>query len=165
VVQKVKSVIGVRVNPMKQFQVDSDINVSNGTKVTKSPEIVTTNFSVAVFYRSSVKTSLQSITADFHKIMSIVSLISSVTFVHPEETRTVPILQAINKCSLFQKNVTLAGASYTLQFISSLQGNSIEITNFTSLLELSTKFGFEDFPSKLSDFQHSIPFTKNPNRS
>jgi hypothetical protein len=98
---------------------------------------------------------------------------SSVTFVHPEETRTVPILQAINKCSLFQKNVTLAGSPYTLQstvsvfifrqFISALEGASIEITNtnFTGLLQLSTEFGFEELSSKLSDFQPSISF-KNP---
>jgi hypothetical protein len=39
---------------------------------------------------------------------SLFTSMSSVTLVHPEETLKVPVLQATNKCSLFQKNPTLS---------------------------------------------------------
>jgi hypothetical protein len=32
---------------------------------------------------------------------------SSVALVHPKETLTVPVLQAMNKCTLFQQNAAL----------------------------------------------------------
>jgi outer membrane murein-binding lipoprotein Lpp len=92
----------------------------------------------------------------------------SVSLVHREETLTVPVLQAINKCSLFQKNVTLTATPYHIQssvslsifqdFISALKGNTINITdtNFTELQRLSKEFGFSEFEVKLSEIRPSL---------
>jgi hypothetical protein len=87
----------------------------------------------------------------------------SITLVHPEATLTVPALDAIKKCSLFQSNPALAAAPYNLrssvplslfrQFVSALEGNAIEITsaNFSGLSQLSDEFGFSELRSKLSE--------------
>jgi hypothetical protein len=92
---------------------------------------------------------------------------ASVALVHPEGTLTVPALHAMTKCTLFQKNAALADAPYRLsssvpltvfrQFVSAIEGNSIEITsaNFSGLFELCEEFGFEELRSKLS--QSTLP--------
>jgi hypothetical protein len=89
---------------------------------------------------------------------------SSVTFVHSEETLTVPVFQAITNCSLFRKNVTLASTPYKVEFpvslsifrefVSALEGNVVEITdtNLTGLQRLCEEFGFSEFAAKLSKF-------------
>jgi hypothetical protein len=88
---------------------------------------------------------------------------ASVTLVHPEETLTVSLLQAITKCGLFQTNPALAAIPYALhssvplalfrQFVSALAGNPIEVTsaNFSGLSRLSDEFGLTDLRSKLSE--------------
>jgi FtsZ-binding cell division protein ZapB len=95
---------------------------------------------------------------------------ASVTLVHPEETLTVPAVQAIAKCSLFQKNLTLADAPYRVEssvtlplfraFVSALEGKEVKITdtNFTGLQRLCEEFGFSEFATKLSKFRPSIGF-------
>jgi hypothetical protein len=89
---------------------------------------------------------------------------TSITFVHPEDSVTIPIGQAITKCSLFQNNPTLTTSPYRIQspvslsifreFISALEGNSVNITatNFRGLKELCEEFGFFEFSAKLSKF-------------
>jgi hypothetical protein len=94
-----------------------------------------------------------------------------VTLLHPEETFTIPILQAINKCSLFQNNPTLLSSPYQIQssvslsifrefFLSALDGKAINIrdTNFTELQQLCEEFGFTELSAKLSDFRSSMDF-------
>jgi hypothetical protein len=82
---------------------------------------------------------------------------ASVTFLHPEETFTIPILQVMTKCSSFQNNPTLLVSPYRVQspvylsifreFLSALEGNAINITNtnFTELHRLCEEFGFSGF--------------------
>jgi hypothetical protein len=94
----------------------------------------------------------------------------SVTLVHPEETLKVPVLQAINKCRLFQKNLTLAAAPHRIkssvtlshfrEFVSVLEGKVVDITdtNFTGLQRLCEEFGFLEFAAKLSEFRPSMGF-------
>jgi hypothetical protein len=91
-------------------------------------------------------------------------IMTSVTLIHPEETFTIPALQTMTKCSLFQTNPTLLVSPYRVQssvslsifreFLSALEGNSINITttNFTELRELCEEFGFSEIASKLSKF-------------
>jgi hypothetical protein len=93
-----------------------------------------------------------------HSPMALVAL------VHPEETSTVPALQAKNKCTLFQQNEALLTSPSKLcstvpltlfrQFVSALEGNAIEITsaNISELSQLFEKFGFEELRAKLSEF-------------
>jgi hypothetical protein len=93
---------------------------------------------------------------------------TSVLLVHPEATLTVPALQAITKCNLFQKNPTLAAAPYRVQspvtlsifreFVTELEGNAVNITatNFTELQLLCEEFSFDDFAAKLSEFRSSL---------
>jgi hypothetical protein len=95
---------------------------------------------------------------------------SSVALVHPEETLKVSVLQAITKCSLFQKNMTLAAApsqvksSVTLphfrEFVSALEGKEVEITDtsFRELQRSCEEFGFREFAAKLSEFRRSMGF-------
>jgi hypothetical protein len=90
-----------------------------------------------------------------------------VTLVHPEVQLTVPILEAMNKCTLFQKNVMLAGTPYRVQsavslsvfreFVSALEGKSVTITNtnFADLQRLCEEFGFDRFIAKLAKFRPS----------
>jgi uncharacterized coiled-coil protein SlyX len=85
-----------------------------------------------------------------------------VALVHPEETLTVPALQAKNKCTLFQQNEVLLTSPYKLrstvpltlfrQFVSALEGNTIEITsaNLSGLTQLCEEFGLEELRAKLS---------------
>jgi hypothetical protein len=40
---------------------------------------------------------------------------ASVTLIHPEKTFTVPLLQATNKCNLFQNNPTLLAFPYRVE--------------------------------------------------
>jgi hypothetical protein len=87
-----------------------------------------------------------------------------VALVHPEETLTVPALQAKNKCTLFQQNEALLASPYKLrssvsltlfrQFVSALEGNAIEIASadFSGLTQLCEEFGFEELRAKLSKF-------------
>jgi uncharacterized coiled-coil protein SlyX len=95
---------------------------------------------------------------------------SSVSLLHPEETFTIPALQAMNKCSLFQNNPTLLSSPYRIQssvslsifreFLSALEGNAINITN-TNLTEfdrLCKEFGFSELSAKLSEFRPSMRF-------
>jgi archaellum component FlaC len=93
-----------------------------------------------------------------------------VTLLHPEETFTIPVLQAINKCRLFQNNLSLAAAPYRVQsrvslsifrdFLSALEGNAIEITdtNFIGLKRLCEEFVFSELGAKLSEFRPSMDF-------
>jgi hypothetical protein len=89
---------------------------------------------------------------------------TSVTLLHPKETFKIPVLQVINKCSLFQNNPSLLGSPYRVQssislsifreFLSALKGNSITITdtNLTELHQLCEEFGFSELSVKLSKF-------------
>jgi hypothetical protein len=89
---------------------------------------------------------------------------SSVILVHLEETFTIPTLQVMAKCSLFQNNSSLLVSPYRVQssvslsifreFISALEGNAINITdtNFTELQRLCKEFGFSELAPKLSKF-------------
>jgi hypothetical protein len=102
--------------------------------------------------------------------LSLFTSMSSVTLVHPAETLKVPVLEAINKCSLFQKNQTLSAAPYRIkspvtlphfrEFVSALEGKEVEITdaNFTGLQRLSEEFGFSECAAKLSEFRPSTGF-------
>jgi hypothetical protein len=95
-------------------------------------------------------------------------IMTSVTLIHPEETLTVPALQMISKCSVFEKNVTLANIPYEVQssvslsifreFVSELEGNTVKITrmNLNGLEQLCEEFGFEEFSAKLSNFFRSL---------
>jgi hypothetical protein len=95
---------------------------------------------------------------------------ASVTLVHPEETLTTSALQAMAKCSLFQKNPALLVAPYRVQssvtllifqeFISALERKTVKITdtNFTGLQRLCEEFGFGEFAAKLSEFRASMGF-------
>jgi hypothetical protein len=102
-------------------------------------------------------------TADFDRIICIVNQLFSVTLVHPEGTFTVSALQAMSKCSLFEKNPTLTTSPYRVQsavslsslweFVKELEGNPMKITatNLTELQRLCEEFGFEKFSEKLSN--------------
>jgi hypothetical protein len=97
---------------------------------------------------------------------------ASVTLLHPEQTFTIPALQAMTKCSLFQNNPILLVSLYRVQsfvslsifreFISALEGNVINITNtnLTELDRLCHDFGFSEFAAKLSEFRPSMDFKK-----
>jgi hypothetical protein len=94
----------------------------------------------------------------------------SVTLLHPKETFTIPALQVMTKCSLFQNNPTLLVSPYRVQssvslsifreFLSALEGNAINITdnNYTELDRLCDEFGFSDLAAKLSEFRSSMDF-------
>jgi hypothetical protein len=89
---------------------------------------------------------------------------TSVTLIHPEDSITIPVHQAISKCSLFQNNPTLTVSPYRVQsavslsifreFVSALEGKSVNITaiNFGKLKRLCDEFGFTEFSSKLYRF-------------
>jgi hypothetical protein len=95
---------------------------------------------------------------------------SSVMLVHPEATVAISALQAINKCSLFQENVTLATCPYRVkssvtlaifrEFVSGLEGSAVTITdtNFTGLQRLCEEFGFGELSATLSEFRPSTGF-------
>jgi hypothetical protein len=88
---------------------------------------------------------------------------TSVTLVHPEETLTIPALQLLTKCTLWQTNPTLTTLPYRVQssvslsifrdFLSALEGKSVQITNanLTKLQQLCEEFDFDEFTAKLSD--------------
>jgi hypothetical protein len=90
--------------------------------------------------------------------------VTSVTLLHSEEIFTIPALQAITKCSLFQNNPTLLVSPYRVQcpvslstfreFLSALEGNAIKITetNIRDLQQLCEEFGFSELSAKLSEF-------------
>jgi hypothetical protein len=113
--------------------------------------------------------------ADFLKVQDSVhfTTMSSVTLLHPQETFTIPTLQVINKCSLFQNNPALLVSPYRLQssvslsifreFLSALEGNAVNITttNFTSLHQLCKEFSFPELTSKLSTFSESSKDSQN----
>jgi hypothetical protein len=97
---------------------------------------------------------------------------ASVTLLNPEETFTIPALQAMTKCSLFQNNPSLLVSPYRVQssvslsifreFLSAIEGNTINITdtNFTELHQLCEEFGFSELAAKLSEFRPSMEFKK-----
>jgi hypothetical protein len=105
-------------------------------------------------------------TALFEKV-SLFTSIASVTLVHPEQTLTIPVVQAIAKCRLFQDNLPLAAAPYRVQssvtlshfraFVSALKGKDVNITsaNVRGLQRLCEEFGFTEFSAKLSGFRPS----------
>jgi hypothetical protein len=90
---------------------------------------------------------------------------ASLTLLHSEEMFTLPALQAMTKCSLFQNNPTLLGSPYRVQssvslsifreFLSALEGNPINITdtNYTELERLCDEFGFSEIAAKLLEFR------------
>jgi hypothetical protein len=94
----------------------------------------------------------------------------SVTLVHPEEQVPVAAPRLIEKCTLFQKDLTLVGAPYAVksavpiqvfrEFLSALEGGAIKITNanFVGLSLLSTEFGFNGVTKQLSEFRSSAAF-------
>jgi hypothetical protein len=96
-----------------------------------------------------------------------------VTLVHPEETFTIPALQAMTKCNIFQNNTTLLISPYRVkssvslsifrEFLSAFDGNSINITstNFTELQRLCNEFGFTEIAAKLSEFRSSTAFKES----
>jgi hypothetical protein len=87
-----------------------------------------------------------------------------VTLIHPEDSFTIPVHQAISKCSLFENNSTLTISPYRIpssvslsifrEFISALEGNSVKISTITvvGLNRLCDELGFTDFSSKLCRF-------------
>jgi hypothetical protein len=89
----------------------------------------------------------------------------SVTLIHPEETFTIPIVQTINKCSLFQNNSTLLVSPYPVQspvslsifreFISALEVKSVKITDthFKDLELFRDEFDFSEISAKLAQFR------------
>jgi hypothetical protein len=93
------------------------------------------------------------------------SVTPTLTLIHPEETFTIPVLEVINKCSLFAKNPELLNSPYRVQssislstfreFVSGLEGNSMNITNTNSigLESLCEEFGFSELSLKLSKFK------------
>jgi hypothetical protein len=88
------------------------------------------------------------------KIVSVrFTIISSITLLHSEETFTIPILQAITKCNLFQKDPTLLGSPYRIQspvslsiflefFSRHLKGIPFTHTNLTELHQLLWRVWF-----------------------
>jgi hypothetical protein len=94
-------------------------------------------------------------------------------FPPPRRNFTVPVLQVILKCRLFQSNPTLLGSPYRVQtsvslsvfreFLSALEGNSINITdtNFTELHHLCEEFNFTELSAKLSEFRPSMDFNES----
>jgi hypothetical protein len=74
-----------------------------------------------------------------------------------EETFTIPILEAVNKCCFFQSNRRLLFSPYRVrspvcfsifrEFISPVEGDVIKITdaNLTQFHWLSEEFGFTEF--------------------
>jgi hypothetical protein len=89
---------------------------------------------------------------------------TSITLIHPEHKVTIPIYQAINKCSLFANNHTLTLSPYRVQtrvslsifrdFVAAFEEKTVNITptNLKGLKELCSEFGFTEFSSKLSKF-------------
>jgi hypothetical protein len=77
-------------------------------------------------------------------------------------TRPVPVVQAITKSRLFQKNVRPTAVLYRVQspvnsvnfpaFVAALKGKTLEITdaNITRLQQWCAQFGFEELSAKLS---------------
>jgi hypothetical protein len=98
---------------------------------------------------------------------------ASVTLIHPEKMFTVPVVQATNKCSLFQNNPTLLASPYRVQssvtlsvfqdFLSLLEGNAIKVTdtNLTGLERLCGEFGFTELAGKLSEFRSVMGFRRS----
>jgi hypothetical protein len=94
------------------------------------------------------------------------------SLLHPEETFTIPTLQAMTKCSLFQNNPTLLVSPYRVEspvslsifreFLSALEGNAINVTdtNFTELQRLCEEFGFSEIAAKLSEFRLLMNFNE-----
>jgi hypothetical protein len=114
-----------------------------------------------------------------HKVLNIskskiffvyFTTMDSVTLLHPKETFTIPALQAMTKCKIFQNDSTLFGSPYQVQssvslsvfreFISALEGNAINITdtNFTELQRLCEEFGFSEIAAKFSEFRPLMDF-------
>jgi hypothetical protein len=94
---------------------------------------------------------------------------ASVTLLHPEQTFTIPALQVMTKCTLFQNNPTLLASPYRVQspvslsifreFLSALEGNAINITdtNLTELHQLYEEFGFTEIGATLTPQRPSVP--------
>jgi FtsZ-binding cell division protein ZapB len=101
---------------------------------------------------------------------------TSVTLIHPKQTFTTSVLQAVNKCSLFQKNATLLGSPYKIQssvplstfrdFLSAFEWKAITITstNFTGLQHLYEELGFSELDAQFSEFRPSMGFGNGKTR-
>jgi hypothetical protein len=97
---------------------------------------------------------------------------NSLILVHPEDRVTIPIHQAINKCSLFSNNPALTISPYRVQspvslsiireFVAALEGKTVNITptNLLGLEQLCSEFGFSEFSSKLSKLSQSFQFSE-----
>jgi hypothetical protein len=95
---------------------------------------------------------------------------ASVTLLHPEETFTIPTLQMMTKCSLFQNRPILLPSPYRFEspvslsifreFLSALEGKAINITdtNVTELHRLCNELGFTELAAQLSEFRPSMDF-------
>jgi hypothetical protein len=102
---------------------------------------------------------------------------TSVTLLHPEETFTIPTLQVMTKCSLFQNDSTLLVSRYRVEspislsifreFISAFEGNAINITdrNFRELHQLCQEFGSSEVTAKLSEFCPSMDFKEGEGKA
>jgi uncharacterized coiled-coil protein SlyX len=90
---------------------------------------------------------------------------SAISLVHSGEDFEVPIMQAISKCGLFQKDPTHLVSPYRVQspvsstsfheFLSALRGNAIKITdaNVTELQCLCEEFRFVELATKIVEFR------------
>jgi hypothetical protein len=97
---------------------------------------------------------------------------SSIILIHPEETFTVSAVQAMTKCSLFEKHVMLTSVPYRVEssvtlstfreFVSELKGETVNITctNLRGLDLLCEEFGFTEFASKLSQFSERLKYSQ-----
>jgi hypothetical protein len=85
---------------------------------------------------------------------------NSITLIHPEATLTIPVIQAIKKCSLFRNNLTLTASPYRIEspvsmsifqeFVSAFERKTVTITNtnFTEFDLLSKEFGFTELSAQ-----------------
>jgi hypothetical protein len=79
-------------------------------------------------------------------------------------TRPVPVVQAITKCRIFQKNAMITAVPYRVQSpviwsilrecVAALKGKKVEITdgNIAGLGRWCAQFDFEELSAKLSKF-------------
>jgi hypothetical protein len=86
------------------------------------------------------------------------------SLVHTEETLTIPILEAVNKCCFFQSNPRLLVSPYRVESpvclfifpesISPLEGDVIKIrdANLTEFHWLSEEFGLTEFQPKFPSY-------------
>jgi tRNA pseudouridine-54 N-methylase len=95
-------------------------------------------------------------------------MMNSIILIHPEDKVTVPVHQAITKCSFFEKNPAVTISPYRVQFpvslslfrefVTALEGKAVNImdTNLSGLRRLCEELSFSDFAAKLSEFRSLI---------